>query len=155
MFVEVAIRNCVWWLRRANVTMLETKLNVWFRSNVHKLKKILQRSRQQGVCVFSFPLLFVVLLFFTLLIAVICCCCRLCPICSVRNVRLCVCMLWLAWCVFVFAWFSFICFALTEIFVQCDRMHCYGSSPSTSFFFLNMFVCVCVKGREKERIRIE
>lgn len=154
MFVEVAIRNCVWWLRRANVTMLETKLNVWFRSNVHKLKKILQRSRQQGVCVFSFPLLFVVLLFFLysslwFVVAVDCVRFVVCAMC----VCVYVCCGWRGVCLYLLGSVSFVLPLLRFLYnvIVCIAMDHHHQHH----FFLNMFVCVCVKGREKERIRIE
>lgn len=57
------LKNCVWWLRRANVTMLKTKLrlNCVCRSKVHKLKKNLQQKAARCLCLL-FSLTF-------------CCCC--------------------------------------------------------------------------------
>lgn len=80
--------NCVCWLRRVNVTMLETKLrlNVWFRSKVHKLKDSAAEGSKVSVSSFFFPFYFLLPFFLYSQ------CCdllllRLCPSCCVRNVR--------------------------------------------------------------------
>lgn len=51
------------WLRRANVTMLRTELNLWFRSKAHKLKRFCSRGSKVSVSCVVFRVLWFVVAF--------------------------------------------------------------------------------------------